>query len=621
MNPEKLAKIKAEIEKYKEIILNYTIAFEESDGIDKQEQKLLDKLNETINALEIRISKIESGELKISEVRDDRNKARDEARDIKKKDQEFYTDIKGKYIRGGNVDNGGELFILDRNAILTPSKKNKKDPFKTTGEILARVKHINKIPDLANRGITVVYSNNQVRFVPTGPNAARYSVNGATISDTYTILDNDLANGLSIPARASKTGTEETISADLLQELIFKLQVKRDKYVKMRAALLTKRELVQANVDSLLIEQADLDEFTELYELYLGEKGDRDSGCIIDLIRRLHEHRNHHYRAHQDEGVYRALTFIGNPYDQMAADWADDGFFSQMMKRVGEALPKSEERKESLKENEEPEIRDKHEESLNTDKYNEGQVDLSYSGGKDVDGSDISMNDVDQGQVGDCYYLSSVGAIAKDYPEMFELNGNKSIVKEDGDNYIVTLYLRQDKESMDRTPKEVKVSKKAFFKENGDPLYAGKGDDELWVMILERAFAQEMGSFDNIDGGLASNALEILTGKEAHKRSIESISGSNSDKETYILEQLKVAEEKKYPVVIDTKGTGEEEIKVIDANGNEVTLFSGHAYTFDRLEGKTIHLYNPHGENHLHLTMDVFLEQFENFSVLALEKE
>lgn len=47
---------------------------------------------------------------------------------------------------------------------------------------------------------------------------------------------------------------------------------------------------------------------------------------------------------------------------------------------------------------------------------------------------------------------------------------------------------------------------------NGSPAFSNSQGDELWVMILEKAYAKIHGSYERIEGGFAENCLRDLTG-------------------------------------------------------------------------------------------------------------
>ena len=58
--------------------------------------------------------------------------------------------------------------------------------------------------------------------------------------------------------------------------------------------------------------------------------------------------------------------------------------------------------------------------------------------------------------------------------------------------------------------------------------------------------------------------------------------------------------------------------KEISFNGRTQTLFQGHAYTLDKIEGNSIFLYNPHGNNHLELNISLIREHFRHIEILEL---
>jgi hypothetical protein len=141
--------------------------------------------------------------------------------------------------------------------------------------------------------------------------------------------------------------------------------------------------------------------------------------------------------------------------------------------------------------------------------------------------SDVHWNDVSQGGVGDCYFMSAIGAVAKSDPSLL-----KKLIKgpfKDG-SYEVTLHIKDNKffNFMEkRTAQKVVVTAEFLVDSSGRPLYTGSGDAELWVMLLEKAFAllrgrertdkkRKMGDGYNIlTGGWGEEGMEVLTGKEA----------------------------------------------------------------------------------------------------------
>jgi hypothetical protein len=140
-----------------------------------------------------------------------------------------------------------------------------------------------------------------------------------------------------------------------------------------------------------------------------------------------------------------------------------------------------------------------------------------------------SPDDIHQGQAGDCYFLSSLAAIANSEPSSF-----KHLIYDNHDGtYTVTFHGWNEKtQSFDPYP--VKVDAKFWVSHpKGDPSQSYvtydsgvprgmnlEGDPvhpALWGPLLEKAFAQvEGGGFDAIgNGGWASDAMEALLGRTA----------------------------------------------------------------------------------------------------------
>jgi calpain-15 len=118
---------------------------------------------------------------------------------------------------------------------------------------------------------------------------------------------------------------------------------------------------------------------------------------------------------------------------------------------------------------------------------------------------EISPNDIKQGFCGDCYFLSSISSLAE-FPERVKAI---FITKEinDAGCYALQLYVNGEPVTVvvdDYFPWHPFNKDWAFSRSNGD--------HEIWVMLLEKAWAKVFGSYQRIEGGQAGEALPALTG-------------------------------------------------------------------------------------------------------------
>jgi len=126
------------------------------------------------------------------------------------------------------------------------------------------------------------------------------------------------------------------------------------------------------------------------------------------------------------------------------------------------------------------------------------------------------ISDIYQGAYGDCFFMSSMGAIAREHPEFIE-----KMIDDNGDGtYTVTFY---DPHCF--TPigpcfyAEHKVTVDNIFPEHlADPMDATSGGtQEAWTLILEKAYMQwqkEHGWDPAVDIKSPSIAMSVMTGKD-----------------------------------------------------------------------------------------------------------
>ena len=119
----------------------------------------------------------------------------------------------------------------------------------------------------------------------------------------------------------------------------------------------------------------------------------------------------------------------------------------------------------------------------------------------------IDVDDVVQGELGDCYFISSITGVSEVPKRITKL----FVVDKENEYgcYAVKLYICGSLQTIildDYFP--------AYAKPGYVPQWAftTSHDKEIWVMILEKAWAKAHGNYSRIIGGDSREALSALTG-------------------------------------------------------------------------------------------------------------
>lgn len=204
----------------------------------------------------------------------------------------------------------------------------------------------------------------------------------------------------------------------------------------------------------------------------------------------------------------------------------------------------------------------------------------------------VVPGDVRQGAIGDCFLAAALASVASTQPDAIT-----KAIKDNGDGtYTITFY--EVDWSGKAKPHQVSVDGDLPY--NGAaPAYAksteeidGKTNLELWPSILEKAWAQFKGSYNEIGhGGNAGDVMEALTGK----RSRSDQTAGKGENDPLWTKMKKAADEKKAM----TAGTGDkDDAKYKDPKAG---VYGWHAYTVmgveERKEGdkatRFVKLRNP----------------------------
>lgn len=120
------------------------------------------------------------------------------------------------------------------------------------------------------------------------------------------------------------------------------------------------------------------------------------------------------------------------------------------------------------------------------------------------DGMPHPEKDVAQGDTGDCWFLSSLGAVAERDPNFIKTH----IWQNANGTYTVRLY-------QNGKPVDVTVTGDLPA---GDEEYARTPGNVGWAALYEKAFAQLNGGYGNIEGGYGSTGMADITGQQTGKQ-------------------------------------------------------------------------------------------------------
>ena len=183
------------------------------------------------------------------------------------------------------------------------------------------------------------------------------------------------------------------------------------------------------------------------------------------------------------------------------------------------------------------------------------------------------LTDINQGDIGDCWVLSGLGAIAMANPQLLASH----IQSNPNGTYTVTLY-------QGGKPVEITVTDTVPYNPgpNFDYPYAHdlNGNDK-WTMIYEKAYAELDNGYKNIEGGFGDISMSTLTGQPGHRTSPGQIS----------LGQIQSMRSQGYAF---TAGTNSGSPEIQDHNN----IVTSHEYMIKSVDTvhQTITLLNPWGQ-------------------------
>lgn len=233
----------------------------------------------------------------------------------------------------------------------------------------------------------------------------------------------------------------------------------------------------------------------------------------------------------------------------------------------------------------------------------------------------VDPSDVTQGALGDCYLMASMAAIANQNPDLIQ-----KLIHDNGDGtYTVTFYQKKKFLGIfDDGYEKIKITVDADFPEhNGSPMYAQPGDtvdgkQEIWGMVIEKAYADWKGGYEDIEGGWPHDAFEALTGVDSKDYKPSSMSFQDLAARFQDGEAIAVASH------FDRKLGPFDIPDSTDSNSfyQDDTLVAGHAYYISdvNVQTGTITIRNPWGWDHpeIVMTYDEYKDAFQKVTINPL---
>ena len=115
----------------------------------------------------------------------------------------------------------------------------------------------------------------------------------------------------------------------------------------------------------------------------------------------------------------------------------------------------------------------------------------------------VEPNDINQGQLGDCYFLAALSSLAEFEDRVKAMFVTKEVNA--AGIYMVRMFINGNEQP-------VIVDDFLPVKKNGSCAFATSKDGELWVSILEKAWAKLHGTYARTEGGLPCFAANHIMG-------------------------------------------------------------------------------------------------------------
>lgn len=143
----------------------------------------------------------------------------------------------------------------------------------------------------------------------------------------------------------------------------------------------------------------------------------------------------------------------------------------------------------------------------------------------------VSVSDIRQGDIGDCYLLAAMYSIARQNPQAIH-----DMMKDNGDGTVTVRLFSRNDQTNQLEPNYITVEKSI-------PEGEMHAEDTPWVQILEKACAVQLGSYMVLnEGGFSDDAFEMLLGVDSSYHKV--------DAGTQTLKEMMSGESKEFNLLV-----------------------------------------------------------------------
>ena len=121
----------------------------------------------------------------------------------------------------------------------------------------------------------------------------------------------------------------------------------------------------------------------------------------------------------------------------------------------------------------------------------------------------IEPSDICQGGLGDCWLLAAIACVAEENSDKIK----SLFITREADAFSCYQVRLFDKHS--HRWRTLTIDDRIPVTDDGKPYFSNPHGNELWVLLLEKAYAKMLGNYHALEGGYCADAFTAFTGNDS----------------------------------------------------------------------------------------------------------